>query len=144
MPRQDALHLLRSLNEEQSAIFYYIRQWCLHKLFGQNPEPFRLFITGGAGTGKSHLIKAIYYEASRLLSQIAENPDDLTVLLTASTGVAAYNIGARTIHNTFSIGANIRFPYQPLSDEKVNTLRTTMGNLQILIMMKCPWLTTAF
>ncbi|XP_076120789.1 uncharacterized protein LOC143101377 [Alosa pseudoharengus] len=133
MPRQDALDLLRSLNEEQSAIFYAVRQWCLQKLFRQNPEPLRLFITGGAGTGKSHLIKAIHYESTRLLSQIAENPEDLTVVLTASTGVAAYNIGAATIHHTFSIGANVKLPYQPLGDEKVNTLRTKMCNLQILI-----------
>ncbi|XP_062409039.1 uncharacterized protein LOC134100005 [Sardina pilchardus] len=133
MPRPDALHLLRSLNEEQSAIFYAVRKWCLQKLFGQNPEPLRLFITGGAGTGKSHLIKAIHYESTRLLSQIAENPEDLTVLLTAPTGVAAYNIGAATIHNTFSIGVNVKLPYQPLGDEKVNSLRTKMGSLQILI-----------
>jgi hypothetical protein len=99
MPRQDALDLLRSLNGQQSAVFYAVRQWCLQKLLGQNPEPLRLFITGGAGTGKSHLIKAIHYEATRLLSQIAENPEDLTVLLTAPTGVAAYDIGAATIHH---------------------------------------------
>ncbi|TKS65922.1 ATP-dependent DNA helicase PIF1 [Collichthys lucidus] len=133
MPRQDALHLLRSLNEEQAAIFFAVRKWCLQKLLGQNPEPLRLFITGGAGTGKSHLIKAIHYESTRLLSQIAENPDTLTVLLTAPTGVAAYNIGAATIHNTFSIGANATLPYQPLSDEKVNSLRTKMSNVHILI-----------
>jgi len=119
MPRQDAMHLLRSLNEEQAAIFYAVRKWCLQKLLGKNPESLRLFITGGAGTGKSHLIKAIHYESTRLLSQIAENPDTLTVLLTAPTSVAAYTIGAATIHNTFSIGANVTLPYQPLSDEKV-------------------------
>nr|XP_055041698.1 LOW QUALITY PROTEIN: uncharacterized protein LOC129429201 [Misgurnus anguillicaudatus] len=133
MPRDAALDLLRSLNEEQSAIFYKVRKWCLQKILGQNPDPFRLFITGGAGTGKSHLIKAIHYESSRLLSQLSENPDDVTVLLTASTGVAAFNVGASTIHNTFSIGANVRLPYQPLSDEKLNSLRVSIGNLQILI-----------
>ncbi|XP_072232324.1 uncharacterized protein [Leuresthes tenuis] len=133
MPRETALGLLRTLNEEQAAIFYAVRQWCLQILFGQNPEPLRLFITGGAGTGKSHLIKAIHYESTRLLSQIADNPEDLTVLLTAPTGVAAYNIGAATIHNTFSIGANVKLPYQPLGDEKVNTLRMKMRNLHILI-----------
>ncbi|XP_065109326.2 uncharacterized protein [Paramisgurnus dabryanus] len=133
MPRDAALDLLRSLNEEQSAIFYKVRKWCLQKILGQNPDPFRLFISGGAGTGKSHLIKAIHYESSRLLSQLSENPDDVTVLLTASTGVAAFNVGASTIHNTFSIGANVRLPYQPLSDEKLNSLRVSIGNLQILI-----------
>ncbi|XP_067306866.1 uncharacterized protein [Pseudorasbora parva] len=133
MSRDEALCLLRSLNAKQSTIFYKVRKWCLQKLLGENPEPFQLFITGGAGTGKSHLIKAIYYESSRLLSQMFENPDDRSIILCASTGVAAYNIGAATIHNTLSIGANVKLPYQPLSDDKINSLRSKMGCLQILI-----------
>ncbi|XP_073688692.1 uncharacterized protein [Garra rufa] len=133
LPRDDALCLLRSLNEEQSDVFYKVRKWCLQKVLGQNPEPFRLFLTGGAGTGKSHLIKAIQYESCRLLSQLSENPDDITVLLTASTGVASFGIGGGTVHNKFAIGANVRLPYQPLSDEKINSLRTKLGSLQILI-----------
>ncbi|XP_048020488.1 ATP-dependent DNA helicase PIF1-like isoform X1 [Megalobrama amblycephala] len=137
MSRDEALCLLRSLNTKQSAIFYKVRKWCLQKLLGENPEPFRLFVTGGAGTGKSHLIKAIYYESSRLLSKLSEKLDDRSVIfffLCASTGVAAFNIGAATIHNTFSIGANVKLPYQPLSDDKINSLRSKMGCLQILIM----------
>ncbi|XP_073694460.1 uncharacterized protein [Garra rufa] len=133
MSRGEALHLLRSLNVQQSAVFYKVRKWCLEKLRGENPEPFHLFVTGGAGTGKSHLIKAIYYESSRLLSQLSENPDDRSVILTASTGVAAFQIGATTVHNSFSIGANVKLPYQPLSDDKINSLRAKMGCLQILI-----------
>ncbi|XP_052441444.1 uncharacterized protein LOC127981121 [Carassius gibelio] len=133
MPRDEALHLLRSLNEEQSAVFYKVQKWCLQKVLGQNPEPFRLFLTGGAGTGKSHLIKAIKYESTRLLSQLSENPDDITVLLTASTGVASFGIGGGTVHNNFAIGANVRLPYQPLSDNKINSLRTKLGSLHILI-----------
>ncbi|XP_042609822.1 uncharacterized protein LOC122142829 [Cyprinus carpio] len=124
MPRDEALNLLRSLNEEQSAVFYKVQKWCLQKVLGQNPEPFRLFLTGGAGTGKSHLIKAIQYESCRLLSQLSDNPDDITVLLTASTGVASFGIGGGTIHNKLAIGANVRLPYQPLSDDKINSLRT--------------------
>nr|XP_055075157.1 uncharacterized protein LOC129454640 [Misgurnus anguillicaudatus] len=133
MSRDEALSLLRSLNTEQTAIFHKVRKWCLQKVYGENSEPFFLFVTGGAGTGKSHLIKAIYYESCRLLSQLSDNPDDRTVILCASTGVAAYNIGAATIHNTFSIGANVKLPYQPLSDDKINSLRSKMAFLQILI-----------
>nr|XP_033961050.1 ATP-dependent DNA helicase PIF1 [Pseudochaenichthys georgianus]XP_033961052.1 ATP-dependent DNA helicase PIF1 [Pseudochaenichthys georgianus] len=88
---------------------------------------------GGAGTGKSHLIKAIHYEASRLLSQVASSPDKVSVLLTAPTGIAAYSLGASTIHSTFSIGLDVKPPYTPLGEERVSTLRAELSDLQILV-----------
>ncbi|XP_062283095.1 uncharacterized protein LOC133987667 [Scomber scombrus] len=133
MSRSDGLALIRSLNETQRSVFYQIRQWCLDKVTGRKPEPFHLFVTGGAGTGKSHLIKAIQYEAMRLLSPICSQPDNISVLLTAPTGIAAFHIDATTIHNTFSIGLDVRLPYTPLGEEKVNSLRAKYRDLQILI-----------
>ncbi|XP_058494640.1 uncharacterized protein LOC131465769 [Solea solea] len=133
MCRSDGLALIRSLNETQLSIFYEIRQWCLAKINGQNPDPFHVFITGGAGTGKSHLIKAIQYEATRLLSPVCRLPDNICVLLTAPTGIAAYNLHASTIHSTFSIGKDVRLPYIPLGEEKLNSLRAKYVDLQILI-----------
>ncbi|KAI4899975.1 hypothetical protein NFI96_003455, partial [Prochilodus magdalenae] len=134
MQKEEAMNVLRSLNEQQSEIFYKIRDWCLQKTLGANPEPFRVFISGPGGVGKSMLIKAIYYESSRILSRLnPDNPDETHVLLTAPTGVSAFNIDAATIHNCFSIGTDVKLPYQPLGDEKINSLRAKMGNLQIVI-----------
>lgn len=91
-------------------------------------------MTGGAGTGKSHLIKAIQYEAMRLLSPtVCRHPDNICVLLTAPTGIAAYNLHATTIHNTFSIGVDVRLPYTEETEEKGNSLRAKYSDLQILI-----------
>ncbi|XP_073688497.1 uncharacterized protein [Garra rufa] len=131
--RTDGLSLIRSLNKTQISVFYKIRQWCLSKIRGENPKPFHVFVTGGAGTGKSHLIKAIKYEATRLLSQIALHPDDICVVLSAPTGIAAYNLQSSTIHNTFCIGINVKLPYTPLGEEKLNSLRAKFHGLQILI-----------
>ncbi|KAI4883077.1 hypothetical protein NFI96_008887 [Prochilodus magdalenae] len=134
MRKEEAMNVLRSLNEQQSEIFYKVRDWCLQKTLGANPEPFRVFISGPGGVGKSMLIKAIYYESSRILSRLnPDNPDETHVLLTAPTGVSAFNIDAATIHNCFSIGTDVKLPYQPLGDEKINSLRAKMGNLQIVI-----------
>ncbi|XP_070540155.1 uncharacterized protein [Ptychodera flava] len=133
MSRNEAVILLRSLNSTQREIFYKVRQWCLNKVNGKSVEAFHMFLTGGAGTGKSHLIKAVYYEATRILARILPNPDDVSVLLTAPTGVAAFNINANTIHSTFSIAIDAQLPYQPLGEEKINTLRSKLSSLQILI-----------
>ncbi|XP_002733238.1 uncharacterized protein LOC100378309, partial [Saccoglossus kowalevskii] len=131
--RDEAKILLRSLNDRQCDIFYTVRKWCLSKCNGIHVEPFHMFLSGGAGTGKSHLIKAIYYEASRILAHTVPRPDDISVLLTAPTGVAAFNIDALTIHSTFAIAVDAKLPYQPLGEEKINTIRSKLANLQILI-----------
>ncbi|XP_042261506.1 ATP-dependent DNA helicase PIF5-like [Thunnus maccoyii] len=133
MPRSEGLALVRSLNETQMAVFYKVRQWCLQKVMGRNPEPMHVFVTGGAGTGKSHLIRAIQYEAGRLLSTLCHQPDDICVLLTASTGIAAYSLNAATIHHTLSIGTHSSLPYTPLGEDKLNSLRAKFSQLQILI-----------
>ncbi|KAK7886520.1 hypothetical protein WMY93_026141 [Mugilogobius chulae] len=133
LPRSEGLALIRSLNEHQLSIFFKIRQWCLDKVAGKEPEPLHVFITGGAGTGKSHLIRAIHYEATRLLAPTCSEPDKISVLMTAPTGIAAYNLNAATIHSTFNIGINVTLPYSPLGDDKLNSLRAKYSDLLIVI-----------
>jgi hypothetical protein len=121
--------LLRTMNDKQLEVFYYIRDWCLKSAQGTNPEAFFLHVNGGAGTGKSHLIKCVYYEATKLLRK--ENaPTDTTVLLTAPTGTAAFGIGGFTIHSALKIGKS---NYDSLSNETLSTLQSKLGNLKILI-----------
>ena len=62
---------------------------------------------GGAGTGKSHVLKAIYQGLNKLLNQKpGQQTNDLTTLLIAPTGKAAYNIRGHTIHAAFHVPAN--------------------------------------
>lgn len=133
--KDEGTQIIRSLNETQQRIFYKLKSWCLETIGGRQPSQLQVFINGGAGTGKSHLIKSIYYELSRLFAPFLANPDDMSVLLTAPTGVAAFNIGGATIHSTFAIPGNGALPieYQPLGDDKLNTLRTKLGQLKLLI-----------
>ena len=131
--REEILPVLRSLNNEQTQAFYFVRDWCLKRAQGHDPDPFHIFITGGAGTGKSHLIKAVEYEASRLLAKSCTVPDKQTVILTAFTGTAAFNIGGCTIHHAFKFNRGFPIPYDPLKEQALNPLRVELDELQILI-----------
>nr|XP_034322603.1 ATP-dependent DNA helicase pif1-like [Crassostrea gigas] len=131
--RKEMLPLLRSLNERQRQIFYAVHEWCIKKISGENVEPMHIFITGGAGTGKSHLIKTIHYEASRLFEKTLPSPNAISVILTAFTGTAAFNIGGNTIHHVFSLSKALPIPYQPLKEQSLCGIRTRLEYLQILV-----------
>ncbi|XP_061167749.1 uncharacterized protein LOC133176667 [Saccostrea echinata] len=131
--RDEILPVLQSLNETQQEVFYYARDWCLKKIAGEKPEPLHIFITGGAGTGKSHVIKAINYEATRLFARNLSSPDSLAVLLTAFTGTAAFNIGGNTIHHLFSLTKYLPLPYEPLKEQKLSEIRVQLRELQIIV-----------
>lgn len=131
--RQEILPLLRTLNERQKQVFYLVREWCLKKVTSRKTEPLYIFVTGGAGTGKSHLIKTIQYEASRVFEKMVSSPSDLSVILTAFTGTAAFNIGGNTIHHVFSLTKALPIPYEPLKEQSLSAMRRRLASLQILV-----------
>nr|XP_022307628.1 uncharacterized protein LOC111113627 [Crassostrea virginica] len=131
--REEILPVLQSLNTTQLQIFCLVREWCLEKVFGRNPESLHIFITGGAGTGKSHVIKAFHYESSRILSKILSVPDGVSVVLGAFTGTAAFNIGGNTLHHLFSLPKFMPLPYEPLREQSLSEMRVQLGDLQVLI-----------
>lgn len=67
-----------------------------------------IFLTGGAGTGKTHVLN----EYIRYLRE-----HDISVALTASTGIAATHIGGMTIHAWSGIGVR-----EYLSEYDIDTL----------------------
>ncbi|CAC5394403.1 unnamed protein product [Mytilus coruscus] len=132
-PASQMKTFMQQLKTEQKDVFYKIRQWCTDKVNGKNPEPFRVFINGGAGTGKSHLIKCMHFEVTKILSTNSANPDDIVVLLTAPTATAAFNIRGTTLHQAFSLPQSLPLPYIYLRDDTINKLRSKLQNLTILI-----------
>ena len=94
------------------------------------PEPLHLFITGGAGTAKSHLISVIkeHIERSHTGSQNA-------CMLVAPTDVAAFNISDLPIHYAFwlSVEHDNFTRYTKLSTEKLHQLRLLCKVVHTLI-----------
>ncbi|CAF3841968.1 unnamed protein product [Rotaria sp. Silwood1] len=129
--------LLESMNKEQQEIFYHVREWCVNRLYNPDVEPLRLFITGGAGTGKSHLLKCLHYEATKIFSRKKhlepdENIDEIHTLITAFTGAAAVNVGGVTIHSAFGIGTQSNSLNDHLSCDKLNSYRCKLHSLKLL------------
>jgi len=89
-----------------------------------------LFLSGGAGVGKSTVTNALYEALIRFLNNIAgENPDDVKMVKTAPTGKVALNIKGNTPHAAFKIPANRSFEYCALESDRLNTTRTKRTNL---------------
>ena len=106
LSERDYQQLVLSLNEHQRVPFDRVVRYTreLHqyniKVHDDPPEAFHLFVTGGAGTGKSHVIKAIkeYLERS-----VSGGLNKHACMLMAPTGVAAFNIGGLTIHRALQL-----------------------------------------
>ena len=130
---------VRSLNEKQRSEYNIALSWCrntmknLNCLKPEKVDPINLFVTGGAGAGKSHLIKAIYHTAVKTFRYGTVNSDRPTVTLMAPTGVAAININGTTIHTALSIPKESGDFAPPMSDQKRPQLRLTLSELKIII-----------
>ena len=100
---------MRGLNEQQRSIVMFHRDWCKKAVLalkeGKPVEPYHVFLSGPGGVGKSHVIKLVHSDTLKLLKLSgAFEPDDVIVLLTAPTGVAAFNINGMTLHSAFLLG----------------------------------------
>jgi len=132
--------LIRSLNEKQRFLFELIHQWARKLVKNLSAEQvianplLYLFITGGAGTGKSHLIKTITASVSKALcygSSCIEKPN---MLLLAPTEVATVNIDGTTIHSALGIFVESRgLTLHKLSDKRRCKLRQELSNVKAII-----------
>ena len=126
-PDDEYLTLLRSLNLRQREFFNHIVHWSKCK-----DEPVYTFLTGGAGVGKSVVIRALYQTLYRILNlKDGDNPGDKRILLCAYMGFAAFNISGQTICSAFH-----KKMYQGtnhLSADELNKFRIKYRNLKIVI-----------
>jgi hypothetical protein len=95
------------------------------------PEPLLLIIHGGAGVGKSAVIRILSKWAEKILRKAGGHPNKPRVLLTAPTGMATSLIGGITVHSAF----DFKFGNQhvPLSDKKLDEYRCNLSELELII-----------
>ena len=127
LPEQQYRELLRCLNTKQMHFYNHVIHWIKTK-----DEPLYAFLSGGAGVGKSVVIRALYQTLFRMLNlREGENADDISVLLCAYTGKAAFNISGSTISSAFK--QKYKQSDQTLSCDNLNTFRSKYRNLSVVI-----------
>jgi hypothetical protein len=96
----------------------------------ETDKAIRLVVSGQGGTGKSRVIHVINKIVTRRLSS-----NNLPVVLSAPTGLAAYNIGGTTIHRVLCLSIEHGKPadYSRLNPDQLTTVRNTLKNLKLLI-----------
>jgi len=130
---------VRSLNTKQRQAYNIVLSWCRNKIKNMNSlkpqqvDPIYLFVTGGAGAGKSHLIKTIYHTAIKNFRSGSTNPELPTVLLMAPTGVAAININGTTVNTALSIPKETSDTLPLMSDQKRTQIRLSLSELKLII-----------
>ena len=141
LPNEQFYEICFQLNEGQQHLFNFVMQYALHcKLAETNnkspPKPFQIFLSGGAGVGKSFLIKAVTEYLKRVLRYPSQYLDQPSVPVTASTGKAATGINGITLHSSFHLPVKSRLKsceYKKPSDETLHILRNKYQYLKVLI-----------
>lgn len=121
--------LMDNLNPKQRDIVMHV-----NSCFQNKDKAFHIFLTGGAGTGKSQVIKALYQSLSRQFR--SERNEDISapeILLVAFTGLAAHNIDGQTAHSALHLSAGKGDKFTSLSPDRKNTLRCQFHNLKLVI-----------
>ena len=117
---QDYRQMYMQLNSEQKRFMSFHHKWCKKLLQALKHDvalqSYYVFLSGLGGVGKSHIIKMVKSDTNKYLKMSrAFDPDEVIVLLTAPTGVAAFNIGGTTLHAAFQLGCNKSHNLKPLT-----------------------------
>ena len=125
----------------QREIFDFVNKWARDQIKSKNcnalekPQPIHLFVTGSAGTGKSHLLATIRYFLVKSLSYNEGPVDKARVLMLAPTGGAAVNVHGATIHSALALSPkhNYSKDIPKLSDKKRSILQNKYSQLSVII-----------
>ena len=138
LTNEEYFERMRNLNPEQKKIVNLHTKWCkavvqCMKYNKAMPDPYHLYISGAGGVGKSHvisLLRHITVKYMRFLPNV--QGDEVTCMLVAPTGTAAFNIDGMTIHSAFLFPVAMK-QYRNLSAETLNILRNKLQKLKVLI-----------
>ena len=138
LSNEEYFERMRKLNPEQKKIVNLHTKWCKAvvqcvKYSKAMPDPYHLYISGAGGVGKSHVISLLRHITIKYMRYLPDiQADEVTCMLVAPTGTAAFNIDGITIHSAFLFPVAMK-QYRNLSAETLNILRNKLQKLKVLI-----------
>ena len=120
---------LNNASADQKVVIEKVFSHNRRRIVDGSTDQLLLFVTGGAGVGKSFLIRTIREMLIRTQQHL--NP----VLLTAPTGIASYNIGGITVQSAFCLPVEHcrTANYVPLKAEKLKHFRMKFKDISYVI-----------
>ena len=133
---QEMNKMVRTLDENQRQILDMMNGFAKGERTSSNstmsrPNPPLLKIHGGAGCGKSYLIKVITLVCEYWLTYGNKHPDKPSVIKLAPTGRAANIIDGCTLHSGLKIGFGNK--HTPLSDKLRPSMQNELSDLSVVI-----------
>ena len=90
-----------------------------------------MIVHGGAGSGKSSVIKPLAEWLQVILQEPGDDPDSPHIVLSSFTGAASANINGQTMHSLFGFKFGTKFI--SLADQKREETRCRFRNLKVVI-----------
>ena len=126
---------LQALNNKQHDIVIWNRMWCKNAIaarrIGVKFPAYKIFLSGSGGTGKSHVIRMLHRDIVHFFKPFTgPDIDQPLVLLTAPTGVAAFQIDGTTIHSAFNLSCTNE---QGMNYGNMATMQVKLQHLELCI-----------
>ena len=128
-PSSPSPSVMRQLNQEQIDFVYQV----LHHI-KTSPEPIFRFLSGGAGVGKTFVTKMLYQALIKYMNKMPwRDPSFPFINLLAPIEKATYLLKGSAIHSALKVPINQSMEYHSLDADRLNTLRTQLAQVQLII-----------
>ena len=119
--------LMRSLNEEHNK---FVLDTVHH--IKTVDEPIYRFLPGGAGTGKTYVLKPLRETLERYFRSHTDHDfRNRCTITVAPTGKAGFLAGGNTIHSVLHVPANQSLTYRRLDHDTLNSVRSRLQNVKV-------------
>ena len=149
IPESEYFSLIMRLNEDQQLFFYEMLSYERHRLSGFPTQPRFAFLSGGAGTGKSFVLKALHYALSKMAREDDKHLEyDIqkpTVAIGAFCGLAARNVGGSTLHSLLGMAFGVRpSTVDNITHSTLQNYRCALLQLSTILADECSYIGNNF